>query len=157
MSLAEYEPRLTEAVRSTLASAAPDATVDEVLREQRQCQTPQGRGRGVDQRSQGWLLTLPPSRPGPQFLVDVAEHWRSRGFTVDPSDLDRQQEIAGTTVYADADDGMRMSANLAEQLPSGQTYAAIGATSPCMDPSRSDIRDFDPDAPPPEPQDAQQP
>ena len=152
MSLTEYEPQMTAAVRSAIQGAAPDATVDWISRRQRQCQDSEGRGRGVDERTQGWALVLPASDSGTDFLDRIAAHWRAEGHEVEETTL-----IDGApVVYAVAEDGMRMSAGTAGPAEGGGTYADIGATSPCMDPTRSDIRDFNPDAPPPEPHDARQ-
>lgn len=147
VTLAELEPGLTRTIRATLDAAAPDASVEDVSRLQRECQDEDGTGRGVDQRGQSWLLTLPSSQTGSAFLAAVAEHWRAAGFQVDETRL-----IDGTPgVFATADDGMRLSAGLGEGTPpNGGAFADLGASTPCVKPSREDIRDFDPAAPPPE-------
>jgi hypothetical protein len=145
-SLAALEPQLTTTIRGTLDAAAPEASIDEVTRQQRECQDEDGVGRGVDQRSQGWLLTLPTTQEGEAFLDAVAEHWRSAGFEVEESRL-----VDGTpAVFARTDDGMRLSAGLDQRSETDGTFADLGAVTPCVKPSREDIRDFDPAAPPPE-------
>lgn len=146
VTLAELEPRLTQTVRATLEAVAPDASVEDVSRLQRECQDEQGSLVGIDQRSQGWSLTLAPSQTRRAFLDAVAAHWGDQGFEVEETRL-----VDGTpSVQAVADDGMRLSAGLGTGSGASATFADLTASTPCTKPSREDIRNFDPAAPPPE-------
>ena len=99
------------------------------------------------QRHQIWALTLPPQRTGEQFLAAAAQHWREQGYEVDDSRIHSQRPI----VRAVTDDEVRLSAGRPFRDAEAQSYADITATTPCVQPALSDISDFDPQAPPPEP------
>ena len=147
MSLAEKDAELTHMARAAIQAAAPDATLDYVDRLQRECQDEQGKGRGVYERNQIWALTLPAERTGEQFLSAAAKHWQALGYEVDDSRIHSQRPI----VRAVTDDEVRLSAGRPLRDAEAQSYADIAVATPCMQPTLSDISDFDPQAPPPEP------